>query len=110
MTNLEIIITEGLIQGILTPEQVNATLQDGLDLPLHTFAEWKRLGFAVKKGEKAKMSTMIWKWTNKSKKADETTDTDAPECATGHFYMSKAHFFTSEQVERITAKEAESNA
>lgn len=26
-----------------------------LDEELHTFAEWKRLGFSVKKGEKSKM-------------------------------------------------------
>lgn len=34
-------------------------------IELHTFAEWKRLGYKVKKGEKSKHKISIWKRATK---------------------------------------------
>ena len=108
MTNEEIIIQAALAEKLFTEKEIAVILATGNRLPLHTFSEWKRLGFSVKRGEKARLTTTIWKWTSKPLKKDEAPAEDAPECECGHFYLSKAHFFTTEQVERI--KEANTNA
>ena len=35
----------------------------------HTFAEWKRMGYSVKKGQHAALTCQIWKYTDKPGKA-----------------------------------------
>jgi hypothetical protein len=36
----------------------------------HTFAEWKRMGYSVKKGAKSAITCQLWKYTDKPGKAD----------------------------------------
>lgn len=60
---------------------------------IHTFAAWKELGYAVKKGEKAITKLTIWKHTAKINK--ETGEEDAK------MFMKKAAFFAASQVEKI---------
>ena len=31
----------------------------------HTFAEWKRMGYSVKKGQHAALTCQLWKYTDK---------------------------------------------
>ena len=50
MTNLEIIISEAVKQGIFSEEQIEAYLIEG-DLPLKTYKSWKEAGFIVRKGQ-----------------------------------------------------------
>lgn len=98
MSNFEIIANGAIGAGIYTKEQVEAIIGSGCTLPLHTFAEWKRQGFSVKKGEKAKMTCRIWKYTDKDV---EQTDEQSQEQTDNHYYLTKAFFFTREQVEEI---------
>ena len=35
----------------------------------HTFAEWKRMGYSVKKGAKSAITCQLWKYTDKPGKA-----------------------------------------
>lgn len=72
-----------------------------LDEELHTFAEWKRLGFSVKKGEKARCKIAIW---NKSIKKKKDTE-DEEENDDGYFYTKVAAFFTKNQVQLLDWKE-----
>lgn len=102
MTNLQIIASAAIEAGIYTVEQVEACFAAGHLLPLHTFAEWKRLGFSVKKGEKARLKVDIWKKSNKKITA-ENENGDEVEADTGRFYKKLSHFFTLDQVERIPA-------
>lgn len=97
MSNFEIIAKSAVETGIYTKEQVEEIISQGFALPLHTFAEWKRLGYAVKKGEKAKMTCRIWKYNNKE--VEQTEENEEQE--NNHYYLAKAFFFTSEQVEKI---------
>lgn len=62
----------------------------------HTFAEWKRMGYSVKKGAKSAITCQLWKYTDKPGKA---AGKDAPE-TDPHFYMAKAHLFHALQVEK----------
>ena len=62
--------------------------------PIHTYAAWQKLGYQVKKGEKAKASFMIWKYVESKAKDDEETESK--------MFMKKASFFTLAQVEKKT--------
>ena len=65
----------------------------------HTFAEWKRMGYSVKKGQHAALTCQLWKYTDKPRKAAEADGKDAPE-TDPHFYKTKAHLFHALQVEK----------
>ena len=69
----------------------------------HTFAEWKRMGYSVKKGQHAALVCNLWKYTDKpgkaAKEAAAAAGQDAPE-TDPHFYMAKSHLFNALQVEK----------
>ena len=62
--------------------------------PIHTYQAWKCMGYQVKRGQKAKASFQIWKHT--IKKATEKNEEDEEK-----MFMTKAFFFTFDQVEPI---------
>ena len=84
-----------------TPEDIfNAMLAADT---FHTFAEWKRMGYSVKKGEHAALVCNLWKYTDKpgkaAREAAAAAGQDAPE-SDPHFYMAKAHLFSALQVQK----------
>lgn len=113
-----------LVQATYTADQINArragvkiTVAEGSDETpeivfnamltaeaLHTFAEWKRLGYVVKKGQHAALVCNLWKYTDKpgkaAREAAAAAGEDAPE-TDPHFYMAKSHLFHALQVEKI---------
>jgi hypothetical protein len=110
MTNAQIIFNNSLElmeQGILkgTGKMIEAVITDKdgneekkmIELPeeIHTYAAWKKLGYQVKQGEKAKAIFYIWKF-RAGKEATE--DTEATE---DKMFKTKAFFFTAEQVAAI---------
>lgn len=60
---------------------------------IHTFAKWKSLGYAVKRGEKCVVKLSIWKHTSKV-----NAETQEEETA---MFMKTAAFFSTSQVEKI---------
>ena len=104
-----------LVQATYTAEQIAAhhanftiTVDDIFTAMLaadqfHTFAEWKRMGYSVKKGAKSAITCQLWKYTDKpgkaAREAAEAAGKDAPE-TDPHFYMAKAHLFHALQVEK----------
>lgn len=100
MTNTEIIINEAVENGLYTMEQIENILASGHMIPLHTFQAWKSAGYIVKKGEHARITTRLWRFTNKSKKNNEV-DENTDGAGNDHYYLAKAFLFTSDQVERI---------
>lgn len=80
--------------------QAKITNDIPLDEELHTFAEWKRFGFSVKKGEKARCKIAIWNKSIKKKKDTENEEEDD-----GYFYIKVAAFFTKNQVQLLDGKE-----
>lgn len=84
-----------------TPEQI-ITAQMAAE-SFHTFQEWKRLGYSVKKGQHAALTCQLWRYTDKPGKAAQEAATAAgadPQEADPHFYRTKAHLFHALQVER----------
>ena len=53
MTNEQIIFNAAISSGIFTKEEAIAILESGRRLPLHTYQEWRRLGYQVKQNEHA---------------------------------------------------------
>lgn len=80
--------------------QAKAANNIPFDEELHTFAEWKHLGFSVKKGEKARCKIAIWNKSIKKKKDTENEEEDD-----GYFYTKVAAFFTKNQVQLLDGKE-----
>ncbi len=68
---------------------------------LHTYASWKKLGYAVKRGEKSQHKISIWK---KSTKKIEKEDGEEETVENGRFFLKESAFFTQNQVERIVEK------
>lgn len=106
MTNGEIILRESLElmkQGILKPtgRVFVQEMPDGSKVelpepePIHTYNGWKELGYQVKKGEHAKASFYIWKYSGKK-------DEETGEVEIGHCFHKKAFWFTFEQVEKVS--------
>ena len=96
MTNFAIITNAAVNAGIFTKEEAEAIIKTGMELPLHTFAEWKKLGYIVKKGEKARLHCDIWMKSNK-----KIVTKDGEEAENDRFYKKLSHFFTADQVTPI---------
>ena len=60
---------------------------------LHTYAQWKKLGYQVKKGEKSEHKISIWRRSTKKVEKEEVDN--------GRYFLKLSAFFTQEQVERI---------
>ena len=95
MTNLEIVISEALANGIFTEEQIEAYISEG-DIPLKTYKSWHYAGFIVRKGQKARLQTRLWQLRAK-KKSDENEEENNKE----RFILVPAYLFTADQVARI---------
>ena len=96
MTNTEIIARESVANGIYTKEQVESLISNFIDLGLHTYQEWKRLGYQVKKGEKAIFKTKLWRYKNAKKSVDDEEEES-------YYYLTNAYIFSRNQVERLEA-------
>ena len=68
--------------------------ENGISVPLHTYAKWQSLGYQVKKGEKCQHRITIWKGCTK-----KATKKDGTEVESTKMIMKTACFFTAEQVE-----------
>lgn len=104
MTNSEIITSEIIGHGIMTEEQLASFVNENGYLPLNTFAEWKRFGFIVKRGEHATITSKLWRFTDKKKKGTRLKtelDKAAEKQDNGRYYLAKAFLFTSEQVQKL---------
>lgn len=114
MTNAQIILGEQIRlqeEGILkyTGRMIEAIDMAGNEIeipeiqPIHTYQAWKKLGYQVKKGEKAIAKFAVWKYLTKKQKQEEEVpvDVDGQTVVKGRCYMKVSAFFTDEQVEKI---------
>lgn len=107
MTNAQIIFNEAvelMKNGKIgtTGKQFEVEDENGnkmiLDEPedIHTFQAWKKLGYCVKKGEKAVAQFYIWKCVTKQV-ADDNNMTEEQK----RMFMKKASFFSASQVQAM---------
>lgn len=99
MTNQEILFTEIVANNIMTKEELENYINTYATLPVFlTFAEWKKRGYMVQKGEKAIIKTKLWM---KSKKKIDKSKGDDPENINEHFVLVTACLFSENQVKRM---------
>ena len=127
MTNGEIIISEAIElmnKGIIgttgnkltmvTKDDDGNEVKEIIDEPeeIHTFAEWKALGFMVQKGQKAIAKFAIWNYASKpSKKAMQEAEKNGEEVNfKAHYYMKEACFFSASQVKPLDEKKSSGEA
>lgn len=118
MTNETIILNErfeAMEKGIIgtTGRIIEIETEEGKKMvpepeEMHTFAAWKQLGYMVSKGEKAKVTTYIWKKApkkqEKEQKTEEPENSDTAEIEImKKFVKVKAFLFSASQVKMITA-------
>lgn len=102
MTNQEILQQEILINKLMTIKELETYIEEHLSLPLYlTFAEWKKRGFIVKKGQKAVIKTKLWMKTKKKIDKEKELNEDNIE---EYFVLVNACLFGENQVERIEDK------
>ena len=71
---------------------------------VHTYNGWKAAGQQVRAGEKALLSCMLWRWTDKPSKARQqeaaqaAADGDDSPAADAHYYMTRCYLFSVLQV------------
>ena len=94
MTNTEIITRTAIAEGLFTEAEATAIIASGRRLPLHTYSEWRRMGYQVKQGEHAALTVMLWKYRS------ETVEINGEEVESGDCYRTTAHLFTAAQVQK----------
>ena len=103
MTNNQIIENAAISAGIFTREQVDEYIQQGRRIPLHTYQEWKRMGYRVKPGEHASIVVSLWKFSSKKVELDDGEEVDD-----SNYYRSSAYLFTQNQVEAFIPRKSRS--
>ena len=120
MKNVDIIAETAIAAGLMTEKEIGEFFTAHGYLPFRTFAEWKKAGYSVKKGEHAKLTAWIWmpkKKSEKQKKAEakaleaagikdaEKIEEESEE-KNPDFVKVKAFLFGTEQVEKAERKAA----
>ena len=98
MTNVEIINNEAIKlaeAGIINYNEI------GIPESLHTYAAWKKFGYQVRRGEKAKACIKIWKYKRFARENTDDTKDQLDKINTAKMFMTKAYFFTIGQVDKI---------
>lgn len=98
MTNQEIVAHEAIVNKIYTQEQIESMALTMQDFGLHTYGEWRKAGYQVRKGEKARIKTYLWK---KSKKPEYEEAEDGKVKKNQRFFLCKTYLFTRDQVDKI---------
>ena len=95
MTNEKIIFDSAVSSGIFTEAEATAIIASGRRLPLHTYSEWRRMGYQVRQGEHAALTVVLWKYRS------ETVEINGQEVESGDCYRTTAHLFTAAQVQKV---------
>lgn len=96
MTNFQIISNEAINNNIYTKEEIESQIINYGQLLIKTFAEWQKVGYAVKRGEKAKIKCLIWRHKNMNKEEEDKEPTESD-----GYYKTTAYLFTFEQVQKV---------
>ena len=91
MTNLEIIVNTAYELNLVSEEEAMNILETE-NCPFHSFHEWKRLGYSVKKGSKALFKCVLW---NREKELDKNSNQEVET-----FKKRWTYIFGKDQVEK----------
>lgn len=102
MTNSEIIFKAAIAANLYTEEEALAIVAAEGDLPIHTYAEWQRMGRQVRLHEQAALVCDLWKYTRKPNKAARAAaEAEGKDPAENpHYYKALSRLFTKAQTDR----------
>ena len=99
--NTALIMAAGIEAGVFTFDDFKAFYHAGTMPNYHTFGVWKDNGRAVKKGEKAAFSALIWREIKETDEKAEKADKETAEKAE-KYILKKAYFFGEAQTEKAS--------
>ena len=106
MTNNEIIINQAIAHGIYTKAEAQAIVAAKGCLPIHTFAEWKKAGYSVKRGEHAAITCDLWKYTERPGKAAKAARAETAKAKTPEEIAAYNKKLADERKARKAAQQA----
>lgn len=110
MTNMQLIYSAAIAEGLYSEEEAAELLVRFGRLPLFTFKVWRQMGQSVKKGEHAKLVVRLWQRKNKKKAGDADAEAEADGDRSNDYYLKTCYLFTPEQVEKLTEKSEKKEA
>ena len=96
MNNMQIIAQEAVASGLFTKQDIEGLLDEGRDIPFHTFSVWKSRGLVPRKGSHG-WETRLWKRKVKKDGGDKNATKEDGE----GFYLAKSFLFHIDQCEPI---------
>lgn len=97
MTNQEIIKEELINQGLFTESQIDLMIIQYGCIPAKSYAEWQRLGFQVKNGEKSFIKCLLW---NPKMVKEDHLISESSEEFTGTYFRKMTSLFLFNQVQK----------
>ena len=98
MNNMQIIANEAVASGFFSEEEVRVLIEEGKDIPFHTYAIWKSIGFAPKAGS-CGWECRLWRKKNAKSNIDDNEVTE--EERSNEFYLTKSFLFHISQVQKL---------
>lgn len=113
--NNALIMSAGIEAGAFSAVEIIGYFTEARMPHFHTIEIWNRMGYQVKKGERARFQARIWKYTEKAVKLtaedaaamnagsmiEGVTYAEGDEIQRGNFIKKDAYFFSLQQVEKI---------
>lgn len=75
MNNMQIIANEAVASGYFTEEEVSELIEEGKDIPFHTYAIWKSVGLVPKAGTHG-WACRLWRKKKNKSEVDEQEATE----------------------------------
>lgn len=99
MNNISIIANEAIASGFFEEEEISSFIENGIEIPFHTFSKWKSLGYIPKNGQHG-WECFLWKKKRVNKNKSEESSEDI-EIKKNEFYLAKSYLFHSSQVKTL---------
>lgn len=104
MNNMQIIANEAVASGYFTEEEIEELIENGEDIPFHTYAIWKsRYGMVPKRNSKG-WECRLWRKKDKKKVDEKETEEVSEEDRKNNFYLTKSFLFHISQLQKLEEK------
>lgn len=101
MNNMQIIVNEAIASGFFSKEEIKGLIESGKDIPFHTYAVWKSMGFVPMAGTHG-WECRLWRKKKNKKEVDEKEMAEVTDDEQKRdFYLTKSYLFHISQVEKM---------
>lgn len=89
MNNMQIITQEAIASSYFTEDEVKTLIEEGKDIPFHTYTVWKSIGLVPKEGAHG-WECRLWKKRNLKTTKNEEKAISGEE---NNFFLTKSFLF-----------------